>query len=138
MNIEDHFKKKYQQLYNSADDGRELMKVQREAEDLVNECSLEDVLKVSPKIVKEASLKLKPSKSDPVFSFSTDCFKNASDSMFEKLSLIIQSFLIHGHVTQILLLATLVPLIKDKLGSTNISKNYCRIAIREGFNKKKH
>ena len=129
VNIEDHFKKKYQQLYNSADDGRELMKVQREAEDLVNECSLEDVLKVSPKIVKEASLKLKPSKSDPVFSFSTDCFKNASDSMFEKLSLIIQSFLIHGHVTQILLLATLVPLIKDKLGSTNISKNYRSIAI---------
>ena len=128
-NIEEHFKDKYQQLYNSADDGIELMRVQRETEALVDGTSLEDVLKVTPKIVKEAAHKLKPGKSDPVFSFSTDCFKNASDSLFDRLSLIIQSFLIHGHVTQILLLATLVPLIKDKLGSTNVSKNYRSIAI---------
>ena len=128
-NVEEHFKDRYKQLYKSADDGRELMRVQRETEALVDDSSWGDVLKVTPKIVKEAALKLKPGKSDPVFSFSTDCFKNASDSLFEKLSLIIQSFLIHGHVTQILLLATLVPLIKDKLGSTNISKNYRSIAI---------
>ena len=49
--------------------------------------------------------------------------------MFEKLSLIIQSFLIHGHLTLLLLLATLVPIIKDKLGSINVSKNYRSIAI---------
>ena len=35
----------------------------------------------------------------------------------------------NGHVTQILLLATLVPIIKDKLGSINVSKNYRSIAI---------
>ena len=128
-NIEEHFKAKYKQLYNSADDGAELMRVQRETEALVTVSSLEDVLKVTPKIVKEAAHKLKPGKGDPVFSFSTDCFKNAPNSLFDKLSLVIQSFLIHGHVTQILLLATLVPLIKDKLGSTNVSKNYRSIAI---------
>ena len=127
-NIQEHFKNKYEQLYNSADDGFDLKKVQRETEDLVTEKSLEDVLKVTPKIVKEAT-NMKPGKNDPVFSFSRDCFKNASDSLFDKLSLIIQSFLIHGHVTQLLLLATLVPLIKDKLGSTNVSKNYRSIAI---------
>ena len=49
--------------------------------------------------------------------------------MYEKLSIILQSFLIHGHVTNILLLATLVPIIKDKLGSQNVSKNYRSIAI---------
>ena len=73
--------------------------------------------------------KLAPGKSDPVFSFSTDCFKHAPDLLFEHVSLIIQSCLVHCHVTQILLLATLVPLIKDKLGPTNISKNYRSIAI---------
>ena len=41
----------------------------------------------------------------------------------------IRSFLVHGHVTFFLLLATLVPLIKDKLGSINVSKNYRSIAI---------
>ena len=128
-NIEEHFQKKYQQLYNSANEGAALMKVKEETEALVNEYSLKDILKVTPKVVKEASHKLKSGKSDPVYSFSSDCFKNASDSIFEKLSVIIQSFLVHGHVTQILLLATLVPIIKDKLGSINVSKNYRSIAI---------
>ena len=42
---------------------------------------------------------------------------------------IIQGFLIHGHVTILLLLATLVPIIRDKLGSLNVIKNYRSIAI---------
>ena len=128
-NIEDHFKNKYDHLYNSADDGAELLKVQEETEELVDENSLETVLKVTPQIVKEAAHKLRSGKSDPVFSFSSDCFKNAPDTVFDKLSQIIQGFLIHGHVTQLLLLATLVPIIKDKLGSISVSKNYRSIAI---------
>ena len=44
-------------------------------------------------------------------------------------SSVIQSFLIHSHVPSILLLATLVPIIKDKLGSISSSKNYRSIAI---------
>ena len=128
-NVEEHFKNKYKQLFNSTNDGVELVKVQAETEALIEERSLEDVLKVTPEVVKEAAHKLKSGKSDPVFSFSSDCFKNASDQMFEKLAMMIQSFLIHGHVTLILLLATLVPIIKDKLGSINVSKNYRSIAI---------
>ena len=49
--------------------------------------------------------------------------------MFESLSLAIRSYLIHGHVTAFLLLATLVPIIKDKLGSIHSSQNYRSIAI---------
>ena len=128
-NIGEHFKEKYEKLYNSAEDGVELLKVQSEVEDMVDEHSITDILKVTPKIIKEAAQKLKPGKSDPVFSFSTDCFKHAPESLFHHLSLIIQSCLVHCHVTQILLLATLVPLIKDKLGPVNISKNYRSIAI---------
>ena len=54
---------------------------------------------------------------------------NASDTLYEKLSLVIKSVLVHGHVAQILLLATLFPIIKDKLVSINVSKNYRSIAI---------
>ena len=49
--------------------------------------------------------------------------------MFDILFFIVRSFLIHGYVTGYLLLATLVPIIKDKLSSTNSSKNYRSIAI---------
>ena len=103
--------------------------MQAETEAKVDELSLEDVAKVTPDIIKEAAYKLKSGKSDPVFSFSSDCFKNATKSVYENLSLILQGFLIHGHITNILLLATLVPIIKDKLGSINVSKNYRSIAI---------
>ena len=124
-NVEEHFREKYETLFNSADDGLELLKVQAETEAKVDELSLEDVAKVTPDIIKEAAYKLKSGKSDPVFSFSSDCFKNATKSVYENLSLILQGFLIHGHITNILLLATLVPIIKDKLGSINVSKNWC-------------
>ena len=47
----------------------------------------------------------------------------------ELLAVIIRCYLVHGHVTRFFLLATLVPIIKDKLGCINSSKNYRSIAI---------
>ena len=129
-NIGEHFKQKYEQLYNSANDGFELRKVEAETEAKVDGTSMKDVLKVTPELIKEAAHKLNSGKTDPVFSFSSDCLKNATKSVYEGLSIIIQSFLIHAHVTNILLLASLVPIIKDKLRNINISKNYHSIAIR--------
>ena len=110
------------------EDGRKLMNVQAAVEAKVDSMSLSDVVKVTPDIVKQAVHKLKSGKSDPVFSFSSDCFKNAPDILYAKLANLLQGFIIHGHVTIVLLLATLVPIIKDKLRSINVSKNYRSIA----------
>ena len=90
----------------------------------VNIFSVHDVNKVTPEIVKEAAHNLRDSKSDPTFSFSSDCIKNGPNNLFSVLSTVIKTFLIHGKVSFFLLLATLVPLIKDKLGSITESKNY--------------
>ena len=128
-NIPEHFKTIYSYLYNSVEDAEDMAKVSSEVEDKIGEFSLNDVSRVTPDIVKEAASKLKPGKSDPVFNFSSDCIKVDSDRLAELLSIIIQSYLVHGHVTRFLLLATLVPIIKDKLGSINSSKNYRSIAI---------
>ena len=84
---------------------------------------------VTPEVIKKAAKNLSDDKTDPVFSFTSDCIKNGSERLFEMLSLGIQSFLIHGHVTLFLLLATLIPLVKDKLGSISSSKNYRSIAL---------
>ena len=43
--------------------------------------------------------------------------------------MMIKCFLVHGHVPNELLLATMVPLIKNKLGDTESSDNYRSIAI---------
>ena len=91
--------------------------------------SLLDVEKVTPEVVKEAASHLKDSKSDPSFSFNSDCLKHGTDQLFQKLSICLKSFLVHGHITYFLLLATLLPIIKNKLGSINASSNYRSIAI---------
>ena len=98
-------------------------------ESQISVTSLDDVDLVTADIVKQACKNLNESKSDPILNFSSDCLKHATDDLFEKLAAVIRCFLIHGHVTYFLLLATLVPLIKDKLGKINTSKNYRTIAI---------
>ena len=41
----------------------------------------------------------------------------------------LKAFVVHGHVTEKLLLATLVPLVKDKLADLCSSKNYRSVAV---------
>ena len=132
-NIKDHFSNIYSALYNSVDDHDELLKVAEEIENKINDKSIREVERVTPELVKEAVKHIKPGKSDPVCDFSSDCLKNAPDSLFLHLSNIIRSFLIHSHVSLVLLLATLVPIIKDKLGNICSSKNYRSIAISSLF-----
>ena len=128
-NVQNYFKNKYEELYNSADDMIALRDIQEHIEGEISENMIIHIQKVTPDIVKQAAHNLKSGRSDPAFSFSSDCLKNATMSFFQNLSVILQGFLIHGHVSHALLLATLVPIIKDKLGSNTSSKNYRSIAL---------
>ena len=127
--IPEHFRRIYETLYNSVDDNRELENIKVEVKDRINLSHIHDVKKVTPDLVREAASHIKDDKTDPIFTFSSDCIKHGTDLLFDSLSLVIKSILIHGHVTVFLLLATLVPIIKDNLGSINSSKNYRSIAI---------
>ena len=132
-NIEEHFAGIYKTLYNSVDDYNSLIDVANIIDSKISNKSIDEVEKVSPEIIKEALKHIKPNKSDPVHDFTSDCLKSAPNSLYLHLSNIIKSFLVHSHVSVILLLSTLVPLIKDKLGSICISKNYRSIAISSLF-----
>ena len=129
QNISEHFGSIYSDLYNSADDAEELKEVEKRVGTLVNSSSINNVLKITPDLVKQAANKLKPGKSDPVYSFSSDCFKNGTDALYEHLALVLRCCTVHSHVSLALLIATLVPLVKDKLGDTQSSKNYRSVAI---------
>ena len=59
--------------------------------------------------------------------------KNSPDSMFAHIAALLRAYLGHGYVTGVLLLASLVPIIKDKLGCKSSSKNYRSIAISSLF-----
>ena len=59
------FKDKCKALYNSTDDEAEVANVLREVEAMVTQSRLNDIIKVTPTLVKKAAMKLKPGKSDP-------------------------------------------------------------------------
>ena len=132
-NIEEHFASIYKNLYNSVNDYDNLVEVAKVIDSKISYTSLTEVQKVTPNLIKEAVKYVKPNKADPVFNFTSDCLKNGPNCLFLHISNIIKSFIIHGHVSSILLLSTLVPLIKDKLGSICSSKNYRSIAISSLF-----
>ena len=115
--------------YNSVNDKDELIIVSKNLENIISTDSLNDIEKVTAKNIREACSHLKPNKTDPTYSFTSDCLKSAPLILFEYLETIIRSFLIHGHVSLVLLLPTLVPIIKDKMGDICSSKNYRSIAI---------
>ena len=91
--------------------------------------SLEDVNLITTDKIREAASNLKSNRNDPLFMFSSVCLKNAPLSVFEHLTYLIKSFLIHSHVSNGLLLATLIPIPKDKLGDLTSSNSYRSIAL---------
>ena len=109
QDIPGHFKNIFGNLYNSAGEKEELLKVLQEVEDKIDVSSLDAVDLVTPDIVREAAKNLNESKSDPQLNFSSDCIKNGTQELFQKLSIALKSCLVHGHVKQFLLLATLQP-----------------------------
>ena len=127
--IPNHFRNIYKELYNSVHDADEIEIISEEINNKINNESLNDVNKITIEEVKKATSALKPGKGDPMLNFSLDCIKVESQILSEFTAIMIKSFLIHNHIPQFMLLSTLIPIIKDKLGSINVSKNYRSVCI---------
>ena len=61
---------------------------------------------------------MKAKKSDSIFDAVSDFYINGPEELVEHLTALIKLFLIHGYVPKIILLCTLVPLVKDNLGTS--------------------
>ena len=119
----------YKNLYNSADDREETTKLMQEINSSIDDSSLKAVELVTPNLIEKLSKQVKANKRDPQFMFNSDCIKHGGSKLYLHISNMIRLFLIHGHVSDTLLVATIVPLIKDKLGNAECSDNYRSIAI---------
>ena len=128
-NITGHFANVYERIYNSIDDKEEMAKIYSRLNNSLDSNSLKDVDLIATEKIREATLNLKLNRNDPLFIFNSDCLKNAPLAVFEHLKYIIKSFLIHSHVSNALLLATLIPIPKDKMGDLTSSNNYRSIAL---------
>ena len=71
------------------------------------------VTKVTYSVIADAFPHIKQDKTDPIFNFSSDCFKNAPGILYHQLAAIFRGFLLHGRISSVLLPGTLVPIVKD-------------------------
>ena len=127
--IPNKFADVYSELFNREDDDNNIELISSVVNSQVGDESITELDKINAERVKAAMQKIKPNKSDPIFDFSSDFLKNAPEILFEQLAFILRSFVVHGHVEETLLLATMVPLVKDKLADLGSSLNYRSIAI---------
>ena len=125
----ERFSEVYRNLYNSANDKGETMGLYNEIDTLIHKPAIEDVEMVTEEIIGQAISEIKPNKKDPIFTFNSNCIRHAPISLHRHIANIIKLFLIHGHASDILLVSTIVPLIKDKLGKADSSDNYRSIAL---------
>lgn len=127
--IPDVFGDVYKNLFNTVNDQENTNNIMRDINENLNNESLNEIKEIDKNIIKEALGRIKPNKSDPIYDFSSDFFKNSPDILFDHIAIILQSFLGHGFVSEVLLLSTIVPLVKDKLADMTTSKNYRSIAL---------
>ena len=128
-NIPGHFAGIYKDLYNSVNDEHCMLELLDTVNKKITHTDIKEVNKITPSIINEAVSHIKPEKCDPIFEFTSDCIKNAPPIFYEYLAALFRCFLMHGHISTMLLLATLVPIVKDKVGDICSSSNYRSIAI---------
>ena len=128
--IPEYLAGKYEGLYNGVDDKDNLVKLEHEFKEKIDDHSITFVDRVTTDVVKNVTKKkLKPGKTDAVANITSDYLIHAPDKLFEILSICFKSYIVHAHVSEFLLISTLVSIIKDKLGDITSSNNYRSIAI---------
>ena len=128
--IPDYLAGRYEQLYNQVDDRENLLALESDLATKIDDNSLRFADMITTEVVKNAVLnKLKPAKSDPIKDINSDFLIHAPEKLFEIIAKCFKGYLIHAHVSTYLLVSTMVPLIKDKLGDITSSNNYRSIAI---------
>ena len=128
-NIPQYFANKYEKLYNSVNDEDDLRKIKKVIHQRIGYSDIMEVLKITPRIVKDASNNLSQFKTDPISEIVSDYLINGPDIVYTHLSNIMRSFIIHGHLSSTLTIGRRLQIDKDKLGKSEDSNNYRSIAI---------
>ena len=106
------FRELYTKLYNSAGTEEEVGRLKHHLADMITHDAMTEVDKITGEVVKRACERMKPGKSDVSEAYTSDIFLHAPDSMFNALSSVFRSFLVHGTVTLSILSCAFLPLYK--------------------------
>ena len=122
-NIANHFANTYSALYSRVELGEKFDNLKASINSDINEESLNDINKLNSETVKLALYKMKNGKSDVLFDFMSDLLTHGPPILTEHIVNMFRGFVTHGIVTFFLLICTLVPIIKDKMGNHAASDN---------------
>ena len=90
--------------------------------------TMNEVMKITGQVVKEAACKLKHGKGDVSEGYTSDAILHAPDILFDMLAKVYRSWLIHGTVTLNLLACAFLPLLKNSLKNPAEANSYRAIA----------
>ena len=94
--IPNHFAGIYESLYNYVDDNQELIGLQHTLNTKINGSCMNEVTKVTSSVIADAVAHIKQDKTDPIFNFSSDCFKNAPGILYDQLAAIFMNLLFNS------------------------------------------
>ena len=127
-NIANHFATIYSNLYNQVSQEQEINDLRAELNSKISSANIADIHRIDISLVKIALRRMKGNKSDSLFDFQSDCLINGPPELAQHLVNMLRSFFTHGIVPYCILVCTLLPLVKDKLGDITQSSNYRAIA----------
>ena len=130
VNIVERFCDVYEALYNSSESIEALNVLKHQLNGMIagSDTSGHEVGKVTGAIVKEAACKMKAGKGDVSNGYTSDAILNAPDILFDQLSLVYRSWLVHGTVSLNLLACAFLPLLKSSLKNSSEINSYRAIA----------
>ena len=127
--ISNHFKNLYKDIYNTHQDRAELDNFMQENNSKISQSDMDLLDKMTPELIKDIILNFSNDKNDPVFDWKSNALKHGVDSLADPLCDLLRALIIHGHIPQIFLMCSLVPIVKNGNESKLSSSNYRLIAI---------
>ena len=105
-----------------------MTEIKEKLKHMIDEESLGEVDRITGSVVKQAACQMKPNKGDVSGGYTSDTLLNAPDQLFEHLSLVFKSWIIHGDVTLTILACAFLPLLKNSLRNPSEFSSYRAIA----------
>jgi hypothetical protein len=121
-NIANHFAGIYKKLYNQVEQGDKITDIMDGLNKKITNSDLSEISRVTESVIRQGLKRMKGNKSDAIFDFRSDCLIDGPLEIVTHLTNMIRMFISHGQVSDIILVCTLLPLVKDNLADLTLSE----------------
>lgn len=129
-NIASLFRGIYDKVYNKhSNDVPDLLELLNTVNNNISVADMYMLDNITDALITNIIDKLEPGKNDVNFNWGSDAIKHGSNVLASHFKNLFKGFIVHGHISKMFTIISLIPLLKDKKGSKFSSSNYRLIAI---------